>query len=185
MTQPKVQINKQIPDKLFFKIGEVCELVEVEPHVLRYWEQEFPQLTPQKNQAGQRVYRRRDVEIAMRIKALREEEGFTIAGAKKRLAQEMRSGSKLKVVPMERPTEVARPAPPVEPPPPPMTVELAEPVVEIISEPAPSALLAEPDILTIVASDYEEPGAGQFSATQKAALRKIRTELEALLTLLR
>ncbi|HNJ44364.1 MAG TPA: MerR family transcriptional regulator, partial [Acidobacteriota bacterium] len=95
MTQPKVQINKQIPDKLFFKIGEVCELVEVEPHVLRYWEQEFPQLTPQKNQAGQRVYRRRDVEIAMRIKALREEEGFTIAGAKKRLAQEMRSGSKL------------------------------------------------------------------------------------------
>ncbi|MBI4749800.1 MAG: MerR family transcriptional regulator [Acidobacteria bacterium] len=184
MTQPKVQINKQIPDKLFFKIGEVCELVEVEPHVLRYWEQEFPQLTPQKNQAGQRVYRRRDVEIAMRIKALREEEGFTIAGAKKRLAQEMRSGSKLKVVPMERPTEVARPAPPVEPPPP-VTIEMAGPVAEIASEPPLPTPPAELETLTIVGSEFEETPPGQFSVEQKAALRKIRTELEALLTLLR
>src|SRR5437879_13010274 len=93
-----MQPAKAIPEKLFFKIGEVCDLVGVEPHVLRYWESEFPMLTPQKNRAGQRIYRRRDVEIALRIKQLREEEGFTVAGAKKKLASELRSGAKLKVV---------------------------------------------------------------------------------------
>ncbi|MCS7079117.1 MAG: MerR family transcriptional regulator [Chloracidobacterium sp.] len=94
-----------IPDKLYFKIGEVCEIVGVEPHVLRYWEQEFPQLAPQKSPAGQRLYRRKDVEIALRIKSLREDEGFTIAGAKKRLSAERAAANRLKVVPMERPAE--------------------------------------------------------------------------------
>src|SRR6185369_14732923 len=102
------QPAKVIPDKLFFKIGEVCELVGVEPHVLRYWESEFPMLTPQKNRAGQRVYRRRDVEIIMRIKQLRDEEGFTIAGAKKKLASELRGGAKLKIVTPERTPERAQ-----------------------------------------------------------------------------
>lgn len=100
-----------IPDKLYFKIGEVCEIVGVEPHVLRYWEQEFPQLAPQKSAAGQRLYRRKDVEIALRIKSLREDEGFTIAGAKKRLSAERAAANRLKVVPMERPIEPS-PAPP-------------------------------------------------------------------------
>ncbi len=99
-----------IPDKLYFKIGEVCEIVGVEPHVLRYWEQEFPQLAPQKSAAGQRLYRRKDVEIALRIKSLREDEGFTIAGAKKRLSAERAAANRLKVVPMERPAETT-PAP--------------------------------------------------------------------------
>jgi DNA-binding transcriptional MerR regulator len=93
-----MQPAKAIPEKLFFKIGEVCDLVGVEPHVLRYWESEFPMLAPQKNRAGQRIYRRRDVEIAMRIKELTREEGFTIAGAKKKLATELRGGAKLKIV---------------------------------------------------------------------------------------
>lgn len=93
-----MQAANPIPDKLFFKIGEVCEITGVQPHVLRYWETEFAQLAPQKNRAGQRVYRRRDVELVFHIKSLLKEEGFTIAGAKKRLASEMRSGAKLKVV---------------------------------------------------------------------------------------
>ena len=59
-----------IPEKLFFKIGEVCELTDIQAHVLRYWESEFPMLAPQKNPAGQRTYRKRDVEIVMRIKEL-------------------------------------------------------------------------------------------------------------------
>ena len=59
-----------IPEKIYFKIGEVCELVGVQPHVLRYWETEFPMLSPQKNRSGQRSYRRRDVEMALRIKEL-------------------------------------------------------------------------------------------------------------------
>ena len=87
-----------IPEKIYFKIGEVCELVGVQAHVLRYWETEFSMLAPQKNRSGQRSYRRKDVEIALRIKELLYDEMFTIAGAKKKLQVEMREGSKLKVV---------------------------------------------------------------------------------------
>ena len=94
MNRPAVSI----PEKLFFKIGEVCELAGVQAHVLRYWESEFPMLAPQKNRAGQRVYRRRDVEIALRIKELLYDDQYTIAGAKKRLSNELRAGGKLKIV---------------------------------------------------------------------------------------
>jgi DNA-binding transcriptional MerR regulator len=87
-----------IPEKLFFKIGEVCQLAGVQAHVLRYWESEFSMLAPQKNRAGQRVYRKRDVEMALKIKELLYEDQYTIAGAKKRLANELRGGGKLKVV---------------------------------------------------------------------------------------
>ena len=83
-------MSKKIPNKLFFKIGEVCELTETQPYVLRYWESEFPALAPAKNNSGQRIYRRRDIETILRIKALLYEEGFTIAGAKKRLEQEVK-----------------------------------------------------------------------------------------------
>ena len=87
-----------IPEKIYFKIGEVCELVGVQAHVLRYWETEFPMLSPQKNRSGQRSYRRRDVEIALRIKELLYDDMYTIAGAKKRLQGEVREAPKLKVV---------------------------------------------------------------------------------------
>jgi DNA-binding transcriptional MerR regulator len=83
----------RIPEKLFFRIGEVCDLIKVQPHVLRYWETEFPMLAPQKNRAGQRVYRRKDVEMVLRIRDLLYEEKFTIAGAKKKLLDESRAGS--------------------------------------------------------------------------------------------
>src|SRR5688572_14155615 len=83
-----------IPEKIYFKIGEVCELVGVQAHVLRYWETEFSVLSPQKNKSGQRSYRRRDVEIALRIKQLLYNEMFTIAGAKKKIQAEQREGSK-------------------------------------------------------------------------------------------
>jgi DNA-binding transcriptional MerR regulator len=76
-----------IPNKLFFKIGEVCELVGIEPYVLRFWETEFPNLAPQKSKAGHRVYRRRDVEMIFKIKNLLYDRGFTIAGARKQLAR--------------------------------------------------------------------------------------------------
>ena len=82
-------MQKQIPNKLFFKIGEVCEITDTQPYVLRYWESEFPSLAPAKNSSGQRIYRRRDIETVLRIKQLLYEEGFTIAGAKKRLEVEM------------------------------------------------------------------------------------------------
>ena len=80
-------IKPQIPNKLFFKIGEVCELAGVEPFVLRFWETEFPTLAPQKSKTGHRVYRRKDVEMVLKIKNLLYDRGFTIAGARKQLAK--------------------------------------------------------------------------------------------------
>jgi DNA-binding transcriptional MerR regulator len=77
----------EIPDKLFFKISEVCEIVGVEPYVLRFWETEFPAYAPEKSKAGHRVYKRKDVENVLRIKELLYERGFTIAGARKQLAK--------------------------------------------------------------------------------------------------
>lgn len=85
-----------IPEKIYFKIGEVCELLGVEAHVLRYWETEFSMLSPQKNKSGQRSYRRKDVEMALRIKQLLYNEMFTIAGARKKLQSEQRDGSRSK-----------------------------------------------------------------------------------------
>src|SRR5215470_4468011 len=102
-----------IPEKLFFKIGEVCELAGVQAHVLRYWETEFPMLAPQKNRAGQRTYRRRDVEMALRIKELLYDEQYTIAGAKKRLADELRGVSREKsaTISPKAPARSLRPPP--------------------------------------------------------------------------
>ncbi len=74
-----------IPDKLFFKIGEVAEIAGVEQHVLRYWEDEFEPLKPDKNRAGQRLYQKEDVEMVLEIKRLLYEEKYTIAGAKQKL----------------------------------------------------------------------------------------------------
>jgi DNA-binding transcriptional MerR regulator len=82
-------LERKIPNKLFFKIGEVCEITDTQPYVLRYWESEFPALAPAKNSSGQRIYRRKDIETVLRIKQLLYEEGFTIAGAKKRLEVEL------------------------------------------------------------------------------------------------
>jgi DNA-binding transcriptional MerR regulator len=77
--------GRSLPPKLYFRIGEVAGLVGVEPHVLRYWEREFRTIRPTKSATGQRVYSRRDVENLMRVRELLYQEGFTIAGAKKRL----------------------------------------------------------------------------------------------------
>ena len=82
-------MERKVPNKLFFKIGEVCEITDTQPYVLRYWESEFPALAPAKNSSGQSIYRRRDIETVLRIKELLYEEGFTIAGAKKRLETEL------------------------------------------------------------------------------------------------
>ena len=74
-----------VPDKLFFKIGEVCDLAGVEAYVLRFWETEFLNLAPQKSKTGHRVYRKRDVEMVLKIKELLYDRGFTIPGARRQL----------------------------------------------------------------------------------------------------
>jgi DNA-binding transcriptional MerR regulator len=76
----------EIPNKLYFRIGEVCRLLKLEPYVLRFWESEFPTLSPTKGANGRRMYRKRDVEMVVTIKDLLYERGFTIAGARKVLS---------------------------------------------------------------------------------------------------
>jgi DNA-binding transcriptional MerR regulator len=100
------QAAVMIPEKIYFKIGEVCDIVGVQAHVLRYWETEFSMLSPQKNRSGQRSYRRKDVETALRIKQLLYDEMFTIAGARKKLLSEQRETPKLKIVHPEPAREV-------------------------------------------------------------------------------
>jgi DNA-binding transcriptional MerR regulator len=80
-------VATEIPDKQYFKIGEVAEIAGVEPYVLRYWETEFKSIRPEKTRSNQRLYRRRDVETVLQIKKLLYDEGFRIDGAKRRLRE--------------------------------------------------------------------------------------------------
>ncbi|HMF53389.1 MAG TPA: MerR family transcriptional regulator [Edaphobacter sp.] len=80
----------EIPDKLYFRIGEVSRLCDIPAYVLRFWESEFPQLKPHKGGTGQRLYRRRDVEAVLHIKSLLYDEGYTISGARQAIKTEQR-----------------------------------------------------------------------------------------------
>ncbi|HEV8588812.1 MAG TPA: MerR family transcriptional regulator [Pyrinomonadaceae bacterium] len=150
-----------IPEKLFFKIGEVCELAGVQAHVLRYWETEFPMLAPQKNRAGQRTYRRRDVEMALRIKELLYDEQYTIAGAKKKLANELRGGS----IRETDSVTAAKPSMRSLKPPPSLAARFA--ATPAAAEPAPKA--------TQVSGPNNQ---------QKEAMRQVAKELREILDLL-
>ncbi|HEX8722121.1 MAG TPA: MerR family transcriptional regulator [Pyrinomonadaceae bacterium] len=163
-----------IPEKLFFKIGEVCDITGIQAHVLRYWESEFPMLAPQKNRAGQRTYRKRDVEMVLRIKELLYEDQYTIAGAKKRLTNELRGASKLKVV---TPDMTAPPAAPqfvpthdAEEPPPPHAFAEVRATPERADD-APSLRRG---------GDAEPP----VSEESRAALRRLREQLRDIMLLL-
>jgi DNA-binding transcriptional MerR regulator len=94
-----------IPDKLYFRIGEVATLCRLPAYVLRFWESEFPQLKPIKSSTGQRMYRRRDVESVLRIKQLLYEQGFTISGARQQLRAETKSDKSQSAIPF--PTQAA------------------------------------------------------------------------------
>jgi DNA-binding transcriptional MerR regulator len=88
-----------IPDKLYFRIGEVANLCRLPAYVLRFWESEFPQLKPVKSSTGQRMYRKRDVESVLRIKQLLYEQGFTINGARQQLRAETKSDKTQAAIP--------------------------------------------------------------------------------------
>lgn len=171
MSRPAVAI----PEKLFFKIGEVCELAGVQAHVLRYWESEFPMLAPQKNRAGQRVYRKRDVEMALRIKELLYEDQYTIAGAKKRLTNELRGGGKLKVVGSEEDSESS-------------TSDSSASASSLGSESVVSGSAASepvlfPDTEVSPPAEYGR-GAAPRSAEERQGLKQLAAELREILTLL-
>jgi len=92
MTEAAASANApEIPDKLFFRIGEVSTMLGLEAYVLRYWETEFPSLSPKKSGTGHRLYRRKDVELLLKIKHLLYEKRFTIDGARQHLVAEAKS----------------------------------------------------------------------------------------------
>jgi DNA-binding transcriptional MerR regulator len=191
--------ESRIPEKLFFRIGEVCELIKVQPHVLRYWETEFPMLAPQKNRAGQRVYRRKDVEMVLRIRDLLYEEKFTIAGAKKRLAEESRGGSvKAKPAAPQQDTppvrqetqrastparthvEKAAPEPASETQP--SAPRDAQPAASPPDEPGSTALLPGLHPTASRSSEKPAPSGASLSPNARRVLRLLKTDLEDLLT---
>jgi len=92
-----------VPDKLYFRIGEVSRLCRLPAYVLRFWETEFPQLKPVKSSTGQRMYRRKDVENVLHIKQLLYEEGFTISGARQQLRSESKPDKKQAPLPFPVP----------------------------------------------------------------------------------
>jgi len=174
-----------IPDKIYFKIGEVCELVGVQAHVLRYWETEFSVLSPQKNQSGQRSYRRKDVEIALRIKQLLYNEMFTIAGARKKIQTEIREGSKAKSAQAAQPRQPA-PKPPAPPRP---AAGIAERPGAAFG-PTGAPLLFDAGFVSDAAHEPEaddsaEPGDDRpLSSKQIDTLRLIRSQLTEIRSML-
>lgn len=87
-------MDVEIPDKLYFKIGEVAELAGVKPHVLRYWETEFGSFRPVKSKTNQRLYKRKDIELVLQLKELLHNQGYTISGARKKLRELSRSSGR-------------------------------------------------------------------------------------------
>lgn len=97
LSRKRAPESPTIPDRLYFKIGDVAKICEVETYVLRFWESQFPQLKPNKSGTGQRLYRRRDVELALEIKQLVHGQGYTLAGARQALEQTHRREAKPKL----------------------------------------------------------------------------------------
>ena len=98
--------QRQFPDKLFYKIGEVSKIADVEPYVLRYWETEFSFLRPRKNRSGQRVYIRKDLELVLQIKKLLYEDRYTIEGVRKKLGEGEHPEPAQPVLPLSSPQNV-------------------------------------------------------------------------------
>ena len=119
---------REIPDKLFFRIGEVSQIVGVEPYVLRYWESEFRGLAPKKSSSGQRMFRKKDVELLLRIRHLLYDKKFTIEGARKVLSD----GSDLPAVKKDTPAHQLELFPGVDPLPE-IRKQLAE-ILKLVSE---------------------------------------------------
>jgi len=181
-----MEVYSRIPQKIFFRIGEVCELIKVQPHVLRYWETEFPMLTPQKNRAGQRVYRRKDVEMVMRIRDLLYEEKFTIAGAKKKLLDEIRSNSPRARATIREPEPLEESAPQPAPSPPQLAPSPPQPAIPPpsatpVEQPAPTAQTGILPGLSATAAIDDK----RVPPQMHRALWSLKRDLEDLLTLLK
>jgi DNA-binding transcriptional MerR regulator len=171
-----------LPPKLYFRIGEVANLVGVEPHVLRYWEREFRSIRPTKSAKGQRVYSRRDVENLMRVRDLLYADGFTIAGAKKKLqrngtepdAEEEADAEESARSAIVRPASAPESAPEFL-----ATAATSTARLAVEGDRGGSPRLADREEAPAAAKATSDPDAPRVYV--RAALKELRSEIEALL----
>ncbi len=143
----------RVQKRLYYKIGEACKALGIQPYVLRYWETEFPALTPSKSRSGQRVYSEKELEVIRRIKELLYEEGYTIAGAKKKLEGEIASGALGEPNGEPEPEEDAAAALPVQGA---LPVVSQETTRETLPEPVPEPPAPEPPMPSALDMDAAE-----------------------------
>ncbi len=180
----------RIPDKAFYKVSEVCQYTETQPYVLRFWENEFPQLVPRKNRAGQKVYTRQDVELVLRIKRLLHDEEYTIAAARRRLEEEL--GEKPPAPAPSGPAKASRKVPGAghEPsgaagPSPGAGRGAGESVADFLPEPSDRRSAAPGDDLGIRVEQLREALAAAQAERRRKALRTAELVERALESLLR
>src|SRR3989338_1695673 len=171
--------SQSIPNKLYFRIGEVSDIVGVKPYVLRYWESEFPDIKPSKSKSGQRLYKRRDVETLLAIKTLLYEERFTINCARKRLKDRIKNGKPSESVSHDHidayeENSISLDAAPVATP---VTVK------PVSTSPARSPVVSSPERVKVAASLSSE--AAPDLSDRRKLLTKVRKDLETLLKLVR
>lgn len=177
--------------KLYYRIGEVAQIVGVQPHVLRYWETEFRTIRPQKSGKGQRVYSRKDVEKLLRVKDLLKNQGFTIAGAKKKL-REPGEVAEASAAPSLSPA--VEPLPPrtlepervlapitLAPAPLPLPSPLPPPSSLPVSVPSPEPAVAPLEVPALFGATQRERAAAQSQARVREALLAIREEMVQML----
>jgi DNA-binding transcriptional MerR regulator len=165
---PKARIQK----RLYYKIGEACKALDIQPYVLRYWETEFPAISPSKSRSGQRVYSEKELDIIRRIKQLLYDEGYTIAGAKKKLETELASGA-LPHADDEGESLAAAPAEP-EPAPRPPRRAAATPSPPVPARPEPEAE-AGPQQVPLALGDQP---AGQLDTRGDERIQRLRSGVE-------
>jgi DNA-binding transcriptional MerR regulator len=170
----------RVQKRLYYKIGEACKALGIQPYVLRYWETEFPALAPSKSRSGQRVYSEKELEIIRRIKELLYEEGYTIAGAKKKLEAELAAGSLgEKELEEGAETETAEAAPVVILPEP----EAAAQALLLREEPLASATPPEPVIPPLPSSPLDTDTVERIQ-TLRSGIAKALDEAREILVLL-
>jgi DNA-binding transcriptional MerR regulator len=149
--------RQTIPNKLYFRIGEVSDIVGVKPYVLRYWETEFSDVRPTKSKSGQRLYKRRDVELLLQVKQLLYEERYTIDGAKQRLRETAKHGDATPGAVGGRARRVATPptAPTVSAPAAPQSSIDVAPPAGMASQLSARSSVASKKLLTRLKSDLE------------------------------
>jgi DNA-binding transcriptional MerR regulator len=162
-------VKARVQKRLYYKIGEACKELGIQPYVLRYWETEFPALAPSKSRSGQRVYSEKELEVIRRIKQLLYEEGYTIAGAKKKLETELASGSLGEIEGVEGEGATAVPEAPAPPAP--------------VSK-TPRKKAAEPAVPPSDTAPALDNGAAERLQTLRSGIEKALEEAREILALL-